>query len=166
MACPWPAPSHYLYQCWIIVNWTLRNKLQWNLNKNSNIFIQENAFESVVCETTAILSRPQCVKKANNLPHGATYKASLLTYWLFQRSGSNFNHVISKHLLQIKIISTSGEIAPRCHRTTLTISQHWFKSWLCRLAISHRLSHCWLRSILIHGITAPQWVKAYKLRPN
>ena len=26
-----------------------------------NIFIQENAFESVVCETAAILSRPQCV---------------------------------------------------------------------------------------------------------
>ena len=32
-----------------IVNWTLRNKLQWNLNGNSNIFIHENAFESVVC---------------------------------------------------------------------------------------------------------------------
>ena len=37
----------------------LRNKLQWNLNLNSNIFIQENAFESNVCEMTAILSRPQ-----------------------------------------------------------------------------------------------------------
>ena len=41
---------------------TPRNKLQWNLNRNFNIFIQENAFESVVCETGAILSRPQCVK--------------------------------------------------------------------------------------------------------
>ena len=39
------------------------NKLQWNLNRNSNIFIQENVFESVVCETAAILSRPQCVNK-------------------------------------------------------------------------------------------------------
>ena len=58
----WPAPSHYLNQCWIIVNWTLRNKLQWNLNQNSNILIQENALESVVCETAAILSRPQWVK--------------------------------------------------------------------------------------------------------
>ena len=29
--------------------------------ENSDIFIQENAFENVVCETTAILSRPQCV---------------------------------------------------------------------------------------------------------
>ena len=58
----WPAPSHYLNQCWVIVNWTFRNKLQWNLNGNSNILIQENAFESVVCETAAILSRPQCIK--------------------------------------------------------------------------------------------------------
>ena len=38
----WPAPSHYLNQCWNIVNWTPRNKLQWNVNRNSYIFIQEN----------------------------------------------------------------------------------------------------------------------------
>ena len=31
-------------------------------NQNSNIFIQENVFESVVCEMASILSRPQCVK--------------------------------------------------------------------------------------------------------
>ena len=57
----WTAPSHYLKQCWIIVNWSLRNKLQWNFNRNSNIFIQENALEHVVCEMASILSRPQCV---------------------------------------------------------------------------------------------------------
>ena len=56
------APSHYLKQCWIIVNWTLRNKLQWNFNRNSNIFIQENAFEHVVCQMASIFSRPQWVK--------------------------------------------------------------------------------------------------------
>ena len=37
------------------------NKLQLNFNRNSNIFIQENAFESVVCEMAAMLSRPQYV---------------------------------------------------------------------------------------------------------
>ena len=26
----WPAPSYYLNQCWNIVSWTLRNKLQWH----------------------------------------------------------------------------------------------------------------------------------------
>ena len=78
----WPAPSHYLNQCWIIVNWTLRNKLQWNLNRNSNIFIQENAFESVVCETAAILSRPQCVKlnKLLNRRHKSSCEAAVMCY--------------------------------------------------------------------------------------
>ena len=56
------SPSHYLNQCWNIVNWTLGNKLQWNFNGNSYIFIQENALENVVCEMASILSRPQCVK--------------------------------------------------------------------------------------------------------
>ena len=48
------APSHYLDQCWKIFNWTFRNKLQWNFNRNSNIFIQEVAFENVVCKIASI----------------------------------------------------------------------------------------------------------------
>ena len=59
----WPAPSHYLNQCWDIVNWTRRNKLQWNFNRNSYLFIQENAFQNVAWKMTAIVSRPQCVNK-------------------------------------------------------------------------------------------------------
>ena len=35
------AASHYLHQCWNIVNWTPRNKLRWNVNQNSYIFIHE-----------------------------------------------------------------------------------------------------------------------------
>ena len=38
------------------------NNLQWNINHNSNIFIQENALENVICEMASMLSRPQCVK--------------------------------------------------------------------------------------------------------
>ena len=39
----------------------LSNKIQWNVNQNSYICIQENVFENVVCEMAAILSRPQYV---------------------------------------------------------------------------------------------------------
>ena len=46
-----------------MVNWTLGNKLQWNFNRNSYNFIEENAYENVVCETVAILSRTQYVKQ-------------------------------------------------------------------------------------------------------
>ena len=37
------------------------NKFQWHSNRCSNIFIQENAFEIVVCEMASISYRPQCV---------------------------------------------------------------------------------------------------------
>ena len=40
------APNHYLNQCWIIVSWTLGNKLQWNFNQNNIIFFEEIAFET------------------------------------------------------------------------------------------------------------------------
>ena len=55
------APNRYLNQCWNIVYWTPRNKLQWNVNLNSYILSQDNPFENVVWNMVAILSRPQCV---------------------------------------------------------------------------------------------------------
>ena len=58
----WTAPSHYLNQCWNSINWTHRNRVQWNLNRNLYIFIEENALENAVCGMASILSRPQCVK--------------------------------------------------------------------------------------------------------
>ena len=42
--------------------------IQWNFNRKSNIFIQENAFESVVWNLAAILSRPQ-----RKLPYTQTH---------------------------------------------------------------------------------------------
>ena len=56
----WTSPSHYLNQCWNIINWTLETKFKWNLNRNLCIFIHDNALENVVCEMASILSRPQC----------------------------------------------------------------------------------------------------------
>ena len=35
------APSHHLNQCWNIVNWTLMNNIQWNINRNSLIFVHK-----------------------------------------------------------------------------------------------------------------------------
>ena len=44
------APSHYLNQCWLIVNWALRNKVQLNSNQNTKFLIHKNAFGNVLCE--------------------------------------------------------------------------------------------------------------------
>ena len=51
-----------LNQCWVVVNWTLRNKFQWNLNQNTKLLIHKNASENIVCEMAAILSRGRWVK--------------------------------------------------------------------------------------------------------
>ena len=51
MACCLMAPSHYLNQSWLIV----KGKLQWNLNQYTPIFVVGNAFEIVVCKTSATL---------------------------------------------------------------------------------------------------------------
>ena len=40
----------------VIVYWTFRDKLQWNLNQNTIFFIHENESENIVCEMAAILS--------------------------------------------------------------------------------------------------------------
>ena len=45
---------------WNIVNWTFRNKLQWNFIQNSHIFVEENAFETG--QNDGHLSQPQCSK--------------------------------------------------------------------------------------------------------
>ena len=46
--------SHYLNQCWLIINKTLWNKFQCNSNKNTKLSIHENASETIVCEMAAI----------------------------------------------------------------------------------------------------------------
>ena len=61
MVVTYSVPSHYVNQCWVIVNWTLRNKLQWNFNKKGKLFVHENASETIVCEMVDILSRERWV---------------------------------------------------------------------------------------------------------
>ena len=56
------ASSHNLNQCWLSVIWTLRNKFLWNLNMNSIIVIQENAFEKVACQNGAYFVQGGWVK--------------------------------------------------------------------------------------------------------
>ena len=69
----WSAPSHYLNPWWNIVNCTLRSKLKWNFIRNSNIFIQQNALENVVCEMVSILSRPKCVNALQSCYRGCCH---------------------------------------------------------------------------------------------
>ena len=62
----WLAPGWHQAIIWINAGILLirrLEKLQWNLNRNFiEVLITKNAFENVVWEMSAILSRPHCVK--------------------------------------------------------------------------------------------------------
>ena len=77
------APSHYLSQCWVFVSLTVRNKLQWNFDQNTKLFIHENASENTVCEKAAILSRGRRANtfRETKFQHIWTH---LLTHYLFR----------------------------------------------------------------------------------
>ena len=70
------------------------NKLQLNSNRNSYIFIQENALENVVWEMSVILSWPQCVNMGGPV---------LNVFWLFhcQKSITSLN-------VECKVICTDS----------------------------------------------------------
>ena len=77
IACRLVGASYCLNQCLDIVNWALRNKLQWNINQNSYIFIQENEFKNGICKLAAILltchkrriTNPQYTKTLDGCHH-------------------------------------------------------------------------------------------------
>ena len=56
------APSHYLNLCWVIFNWTFRNKLRWNFDIKTKLFINKKESENIVCEKVGILSSGRWVK--------------------------------------------------------------------------------------------------------
>ena len=85
----WSTPSHYLNQCWHIVNWTLRNKLQWNSNQNTKLFIHENAFQNVIWEMAAILFRRRWVNA-----QGQDISWLHLTCTALSSVRQDFNHFI------------------------------------------------------------------------
>ena len=86
MAVAWTATSHYLYQCWSIVNCS--NQIKWKFNRNKIIFVQENALENIFWKMSAIYSRSQCVKNIFNL----LLCCAAIVYWK-----SNFTLHICTH---------------------------------------------------------------------
>ena len=52
---------------WLLETWNEMNFQLTEFYQNSNISINESAFENVVGEMSAILSRPKCVKQRQQL---------------------------------------------------------------------------------------------------
>ena len=140
------APSHYLNQCWNIVNWNLRNKLQWNFNRNSNIFIQEYALDNVVCEMASILSRPQCVDICSAfLLRGLIYIIVNIFHRLFY-ANSNYATGLNVWLLARYLIQKKLRYFQRWGHLRL-----WFAA-----AFWYLTGQTILRVTLTHGKRSPE----------
>ena len=123
-----------------VVNWTLRNKLQRTVNRNSNIFIQENAFEKIFCKMAAILSLPQCVNSSearDGIFQLIWWIPCLLMPWPLKSP----EHQQTWYWL--------------CGTDKSTLVQ--LMAW-CSQAMSHYLNQCWPWSLRSYGITRPKWV--------
>ena len=93
-------------------NWILGNKLQWNLNRNLYIFIQENVFENVVWKMVAILSQPQYVEHTMwaDVTRSFGHYPAQLTHW------GRVRHIcISK----LTIIGSDNGLSPGRHQAII-----------------------------------------------
>ena len=76
----------------IFVNWIFRNKLQWTFNQRMIHFIQENAFENVVCNMSAILYGPQGVEVQTYWGHYSYHQLFILLRSIFVHGTVCFKH--------------------------------------------------------------------------
>ena len=74
----WSAPNHYLNKSWNIINWTIRNKIKWNLYRYSYVFLQENAFKNVAWKTATALSRPRYINSKPVLVHTMDWRQTII----------------------------------------------------------------------------------------
>ena len=94
-----------------------KNKLQWNFNQNSTIFIQENTFENVVCKMVTICSGRDEFNSwgtaSNCIPPGDTHKYTCIdSYWAIVNSDGSGHEsinflitlVIAKQLFKIWVV--------------------------------------------------------------
>ena len=87
MDCQLFGASHYLNQCWVIINWTLiRNKLKWNFNQITKILIHKNASENIICEMAAILSQGSWVNTLRPRQNGRRFPDDIFKYILLNES--------------------------------------------------------------------------------
>ena len=109
--CQWIGST--LVLCWVIVNWTLRNKLLQNFYENTKLFINENASENI-CEMANILSRGRWVN---------------LKTWPVSQVHA-FIHTLWHHFTIQKLqLSNSIEKKRRKWRQLLLITWHVAPGW-------------------------------------
>ena len=165
------APDHWLNQCWLDINSTLRNKFQWNLNQNTEFFFHNHAFEVVVCQLSAILFRLQCFYK--------TSRALLIQYALHHPIGgpearitNNLWEVIIQIIFKNSLCSnldSNDSIKPpicTCHdsRAVMTCANLWLDwiiiSHLRAITIFTRFG-LWAQKMLVKSVTGVGFTQVF-----
>ena len=109
--------SHYPNHVrgWLMVNWTLGHKLQWNLNKIQKVcFFQAYLFENVVCKMPTILFSHQCI---NSCPPSAAFMGHWSGWSLFYKKACC---LFSAKSLSEPVV-TSHQTHPK--------NRLWWKKW-------------------------------------
>ena len=126
------APSHYLNQCWFIVDWTPGNKFQWNLHGIISFSFKKMHLKNRLPKMVAILSRWRWV----NL-------------WIPGWCGTMFYCILLKFIIQNSSLGTRYETALRWMPQNLSDEKSILvqvMAWCCQ-ELSHYLSQCWPRSM-------------------
>ena len=156
--------------------WTPRNKLEWNFNRNSDIFIQESAFECIVCEMAAILSRPQCVNACDDCRDLVGYLSNLDSFTVSLHS-TKHRHLpaVGAEQGDCRLSLQSGEHFHRSYEHTMHCdtrqSQHAFKpTYHKRMMIANwrpcLISHCCPNVIWLGLRSSLIWYLSTVLKEN
>ena len=160
---------HYLNQCWVIVNWTLWDKFQWNFNQNAKLFIHENASEYIVCDMAAIFSMEDelthwgrvtyiCVSKLTIIgsDNGLSPGRRQTIIWtnavvlLIAPLVTNFSKILIKLLTfsfkKMRLKVSSAKWRPFC--LGLNVLTGW--PWWCIDVCLNKMGHCWFGVLVWH----------------
>ena len=133
------APSHYLYRCWNIVNWTKFCEILIRILMFSSGFHSRNVLKALSAKWWPILSRHQFVNTLRLTQNGWYFADDIVKRIFFNVFGFGFKFHWSLFIW-----------------VPLTIFQHWICLWIrwwlgTVQAASHYLNQCWLDYRRIHA---------------
>ena len=98
---------HNSHHWWYHINSTLRNIFQWNVNQNFNRFVQENAFEYIVCKKIShvilvSICYQMCSYSITRL--GGAQRSAVLLSCIFDSQISPFSLIDESMTRELKIM--------------------------------------------------------------
>ena len=113
------APSHYLNQSWLVVNWTLRSKLQRNSNGHTKRFIHDNAFQKCRSENGCHFIQREIMN------------IGLLSWWRYLKQSKQWLHEYKCKIKQRLSVFHSPHItftyySQSARQYSIKIDQSWY----------------------------------------